>query len=66
VDLANARITLRAETIKTKTARHIPLNSAALALLRDWHEQGGAHPLPLRLVFGNPTTGKRLVTIEKA
>jgi integrase len=63
VDLAGARITLRAATTKTKQTRHIPLNHTLVALLREWHAQD--REVASMLVIPNPTTGKRLVTVKK-
>lgn len=63
VDLAGARITLRAATTKTKQTRHVPLNSTLVAMLREWHAQD--REVASMLVVPNPTTGKRLVTIKK-
>jgi integrase len=50
VDLAQRRLTVRASTAKTGTARHIPLNQTAYQALTA--QRGDAEPLPGVLVWG--------------
>ncbi|MCC6485899.1 MAG: tyrosine-type recombinase/integrase [Candidatus Hydrogenedentes bacterium] len=56
IDFDRAILTVKGTAAKTKTTRHVPLNSVALDTLRKWREQTGTHGL----VFKSDQTGGRL------
>jgi integrase len=47
VNLSGKQITIQAAYTKTSTTRHIPLNSIAMATLKEWHEESkGVYVFP--------------------
>jgi integrase len=63
VNLPARRLTVRGTTAKTLQTRHVPLSREATDILEAWQEQ---HGTPRGgLVFPNPSTGKKIVSINK-
>jgi len=62
VDLDKRQLTVEGETSKSKQTRHIPLNSQALVLLKDWRKQCANDGL----VFRSPVTGNRFDNIKRS
>lgn len=63
VSFAREQLTVRGETAKTGTTRHIPLNAEALEVLRAWHAQDRRRRAGL--VFVSPRGG-RFDNVNKA
>ncbi len=63
VDLTGAMLTVRGETAKTNTTRHVPLNKTALGTLKAWKTEKAE---PGAYVFPGKEEGKRLTDIKTA
>lgn len=61
VDLGRSLVTVRADTSKSGSARHIPLNREAADVLKRWRAQGSAEGL----VFPGPGAG-RMSNVNKS
>jgi integrase len=62
VDFERTVLTVGGDTAKSGRTRHIPLNTAAVQILKNWRLDTMSH----RLVFTNTKTGKAFGEIKKA
>jgi integrase len=63
VDFKNTILTIIGETAKSTKTRHIPLNSIALKLLKNWRNDNN---VSIGLVFLNDKTGAPFTDVKKA
>jgi integrase len=62
VDLRRSVLTVRGEVSKNGKTRHVPLNSVAMGIMKDWRKQTARK----ELVFKSPVTGGRFDNVDKA
>jgi len=57
---SNPRVTIKAGYAKSNSTRHVPLNSGAVTVMKQWKKQGSGESW----VFPNPVTGYRIEKLK--